>query len=37
LQNAHPVDMGRPTDTREIYPAEGQNLVFDWAKSALSR
>lgn len=37
LHNAHPVDMGRPTDTREVYPAAGQNLVFDWAKSALSR
>ena len=33
LQNAHPVNMGRQTDTREVFPAEGQNLVFDWPKS----
>jgi len=37
LQNAHPVNMGRETDTREIFPAPGQNLVFDWGKSALSK
>lgn len=37
LKKAHPVDMGRPTDTREIFPAPGQNLVFDWGKSALSQ
>ena len=37
LQNAHPVPMGRPTDTREVFPAEGQNLVFDWGKSAFSQ
>ena len=35
LQNAHPVPMGRTTDTREIFPAEGQNFVFDWTKSGL--
>lgn len=35
LQNAQPVHMGRPTDTRELIPAEGQNFVFDWQKSGL--
>ncbi len=35
LQNAHPVPMGRTTDTREIFPAEGQHFVFDWTKSGL--
>lgn len=35
LMNAHPVDMGRNADTREVYPAPGQNFVFDWGKSAL--
>lgn len=35
LRNAHRVDMGRKTDTREIYPAPGMNFVFDWGKSAL--
>ena len=35
LLNAHPVHMGRETDTREICPAEGQNFVFDWSKSVL--
>lgn len=36
LQNAHPVDMGRKTDTREIFPVPGMNFVFDWGKSSLS-
>ncbi len=36
LMKAHPVDMGRPVDTREVYPAPGMNFVFDWGKSALS-
>ena len=36
LMKAHPVDMGRSIDTREIYPAPGMNFVFDWGKSALS-
>jgi len=36
LMKAHTVDMGRSTDTREIYPAPGMNFVFDWGKSALS-
>lgn len=35
LRSAHPVNMGRAVDTREVYPAEGQNLVFDWGKSNL--
>ena len=37
LLSAHSVQMGRPTDTREVFPAPGQNLVFDWGKSALSQ
>ncbi len=37
LANAHPVPMGRATDTREVSPAAEQNLVFDWGKSALSQ
>ena len=36
LRKAHPVDMGRGADTREVYPAPGMNFVFDWGKSALS-
>ena len=36
LQNAHPVEMGRSVDTREVFPAPGMNFVFDWGKSALS-
>jgi len=36
LRKAHPVDMGRGVDTREVYPAPGMNFVFDWGKSALS-
>ena len=37
LRNALPVPMGRPADTRELVPAEGQNFVFDWNKCALSQ
>lgn len=37
LMNAHPVDMGRPTDTREVFPAPGQNFVFDWGKSLFAK
>ena len=36
LLHAHPVNMGRDTDTREMVPAAGMNFVFDWGKSALS-
>lgn len=35
LAKAHPVQMGVSADTREIFPAPGMNLVFDWGKSAL--
>jgi len=37
LAGAHPVDMGRPCDTREAFPAPGMNFVFDFGKTALSR
>lgn len=37
LLAAHWVDMGRMMDTREIFPAEGQNFVFDFAKTGLNR
>ena len=37
LRAAHSVNMGRAADTREVFPAPGQNLVFDWNKSALSK
>jgi len=37
LLKAHPVDMGRSIDTREVFPAPGMNFVFDWGKSALSK
>ena len=36
LKKAHPVDMGRSIDTREVYPAPGMNFVFDWGRSALA-
>lgn len=36
LRAAHAVDMGRETDTREVYPAQGQNFVFDFAKTGLT-
>ena len=36
LRAAHPVDMGRDTDTREVFPADGQNFVFDFAKTSLT-
>ena len=36
LLGAHPVDMGRAADTREVYPAPGQNFVFDFAKTGLT-
>lgn len=35
LLAAHAVDMGRDVDTREVFPAEGQNFVFDFAKTRL--
>ena len=35
LLAAHSVDMGRDADTREVFPAEGQNFVFDFAKTGL--
>lgn len=36
LLSAHSVNMGKSADTRELFPAEDQNLVFDRSKSRLS-
>lgn len=36
LLNAHSVNMGRSADTREAFPAPGQNFVFDFGKTALA-
>lgn len=33
LRQARPVDMGWALDTREAFPAQGQNIVFDYAKA----